>query len=253
MVSDVGPHYDAEFYTTFSDGSRASAAVIVPLVNQLVQPASVLDVGCGTGAWLAEWTRDGVTDVLGVDGDYVARAAMQIDQAKFRAVDLRNPLSLDRRFDLVESLEVAEHLDEACADQFVQSLVRHADTVLFSAAIPGQGGIHHVNEQWPSYWINRFNREGYKLFDIIRPIIWADARIETWYRQNVLLFSRTLALPATATCIDLVHPELWRGRQGPPALTLRQVAKALPAATGKAVRYRRNRAIARVRSRLRNS
>jgi SAM-dependent methyltransferase len=248
MVSDLRHHYDAGFYSTFSDGAQSSAAVIVPLVMQFVQPVSVLDVGCGTGAWLAEWKRAGVADILGVDGQHVDRAALQIEADSFRAVDLRGPFSLDRRFDLVQSLEVAEHLDEACADQFVRSLARHADTVLFSAAIPGQGGVHHVNEQWPSYWIDRFDREGFSVFDVVRPMIWTDARVETWYRQNIFLFSRTLALPSATTCTDMVHPELWQARRSSPPLTLRQLTRALPAATVKAVKHRRNRAIAKMRA-----
>jgi hypothetical protein len=164
------------------------------------------------GTWLAEWVSRNVTDVLGVDGDNVDRPAMQIQSGNFRPTDLRSPFWLGRRFSLVESLEVAQDLAESCVDDFVKSLARHADTVLFSAAIPGQGGAHHVNEQWPSYWVTKFSHVGLMLFDVIRPNIWADRRVDWWYRQNILLFSKGPAFDVHDTCIDLVHPEYWEAR-----------------------------------------
>jgi hypothetical protein len=173
--------------------------------------------------------------VLGVDGDYVDRASLRIAADKFVAADLREPLSLDRKFDLVQSLEVAEHIDGARADVFVESLTRHGDVVLFSAAIPGQGGNGHVNEQWPSYWIGKFADAGFTLYDAIRPRIWNDSRVEVWYRQNTLLFSRERVFDGagSGTGPDLVHPELWGAQVGlwqHPYLLLRGFPGALRAA-----------------------
>jgi SAM-dependent methyltransferase len=199
--------------------------VVIPLINKLVQPNSVLDVGCGVGTWLAEWERQGVTDIVGLDGDYVDRTALQIDPGKFTPTDLAKNFSLRRTFDLVECLEVAEHLHESCADKFIECLTTHGDIVLFSAAIPGQGGTHHVNEQWPSYWAERFFRAGFRLYDVIRPLIWTDSSVEWWYRQNVLIFSKSRAFGTTDTPLDLVHPEVWleRTRQPPSAHVLRAI------------------------------
>jgi SAM-dependent methyltransferase len=248
MTSDLSTYYDASFYEEYQGGSRASAAAVVPIVNQLVQPTSVLDVGCGIGAWLVQWTSEGVTDILGVDGEHVDPTALQIARTSFQEVDLRNPLSLNRKFDLVQSLEVAEHLDDVLADQFVRSLTSHGDTILFSAAIPGQRGFHHVNEQWPSYWVSRFAREGFKVFDIIRPVIWSDSRVDIWYRQNTLLFSRTLTLSDNSACLDIVHPGLWQGRQDPSGFTLRELARAMPSAAKAAAKSYGVRARAKLRS-----
>ena len=202
-------NYNSGFFQDISGASRTSASVVVPIVRELVKPVSVLDVGCGVGTWLAEWVSQGVTDILGLDGDYVDRAAFQIAPDNFVSTNLQNRVSLDRKFDLVESLEVAEHIDEAYADLFVESLTSHGDVILFSAAIPGQGGTHHVNEQWPSYWIEKFARVGFKPYDVIRPLIWTDSRVSVWYRQNIILFSKDRAFSDTETCADLVHPEKW--------------------------------------------
>jgi SAM-dependent methyltransferase len=246
MTDTLKQYYDDSFFVGQADASRASATVVVPIVNEIVQPCSVLDVGCGVGGWLAEWQSNGVGDVCGVDGDYVDRAGLQIDPALFMPTDLEKPFSLGRRFDLAQCLEVAEHLDAASASTLVQSLAQHSDTVLFGAAIPGQGGAHHVNEQWPSYWVEMFAREGFRAFDVVRPLIWDDTRVQVWYRQNMLLLSRVREFTVSSKVLDLVHPGLWSDH-APTHLwvdhepTLRQIAEYLPNAVVTAARSRLNR------------
>jgi Methyltransferase domain len=196
---------------------------VVPVVNKLLQPTSVLDVGCGVGVWLDEWDSAGVSDVQGVDGNYVDRKALHIPLDKFTPADLQQSFSLGRKFDLVQTLEVAEHLDEAYADTFVESLTRHSDTILFSAAIPGQGGTHHVNEQWPSYWAKKFAEAGYTAYDVIRPQIWDDPKIKVFYRTNTLLYARGRVFEGAEARLDLVHPDMWDN----PGLILSLAPKAL--------------------------
>jgi SAM-dependent methyltransferase len=208
--------YGPGFYISQRDESRRSAAVIVPIVMGLTAPRSVLDVGCGVGTWLSEFAERGA-EVQGVDGEHVAASMTQIDPEKILRRDLSRPLALGRRFDLVVSLEVAEHIPAVAAAAFVRSLIQHGDTVLFSAAVPHQGGTGHVNEQWPSYWVSKFERHGYQVLDLIRPSIWHDSRVSFWYRQNVMLFasSESAARLVEATrgwqrmpVLDIVHPEL---------------------------------------------
>lgn len=215
--------YDSAFYDVQSDGSYRSARKIVPLVLERVRAASVLDVGCGVGTFLRVFTEHGVADVQGLDGDYVPRDRLRIDPARFQGRDLGQPFDLGRRFDLVMSVEVAEHLEDAKADLFVENLCRHGDVVLFSAAIPDQGGTHHVNERWPSYWIAKFAARGYQVYDLLRPLIWADGEVEYWYRQNCLVFANPAGLaanPALAAAVaglpagapDLVHPAMFQAK-----------------------------------------
>jgi hypothetical protein len=61
--------------------------------------------------------------------------------------------------------------------------------VLFSAAIPFQGGTHHLNEQWPDYWAALFKNHDYVPIDCIRRGIWGNQQVEWYYAQNVLLFA----------------------------------------------------------------
>ena len=195
-------------------GSYRSACVVVPLVRALMPVRSVCDVGCGVGAWLRCWREHGVEDVLGIDGDYVDREELMIPAANFRPSDLRQPVRCDRRFDLVMSMEVAEHLPQDRATGFVTDLAALAPVVLFSAAVPGQGGTEHINERWQDYWASLFDQAGFATFDVLRPLIWDDDGVEFWSRQNMLLFCRRDAIaaypaltaaPATMP-LSLVHP-----------------------------------------------
>src|ERR671925_1539421 len=139
--------YSPGFYEQQQEGSLRSARRVLPHLVQLVSPRSVVDVGCGVGTWLKAAMELGVEDILGLDGDYVDRAMLQIPSAQFTPVDLTRPFRLPRTFDAALSLEVAEHLPESSAVDFVESLASLSNVILFSAAIPGQMGEHHVNEQ----------------------------------------------------------------------------------------------------------
>jgi SAM-dependent methyltransferase len=209
--------YTSDYYAALREGARRSARVIVPLVLGLVPARGVIDVGCGQGTWLSVFAEHGVADVYGIDGDYVDRSRLEIPTERFRPHDLTRPLELDRTFDLAVSLEVAEHLPAGAVDDFVASLIRLAPVVLFSAAAPHQGGEHHVNEQWPAYWAERFARHGFLPVDCLRRRIWASQDVEWWYAQNTFLYverNRLASDPALRReyetagplALPLVHP-----------------------------------------------
>jgi len=171
-----------------------SAAVVVPLILQHYRPSSVADIGCGRGAWLVEWRRAGVADWLGVDGDYVPKAGLLVPPDHFLTQDLTSHFDLGRKYDLVISLEVGEHIPPLATDIFVDNLCAHADAILFSAAVPGQGGTSHVNEQTYDFWRQRFAARGYRLFDFVRPKLVSHREVEPWYRYNSLFFARGTAV-----------------------------------------------------------
>lgn len=206
--------YNESFYLGQQDGSLRSAQIIVPLVLSLFPSKSVVDFGCGTAGWLKEFERHGVGDYLGIDGDHVSRRLLRIPVERFRPVDLRALTDLGRRFDLACSLEVAEHLPEDRAKPFVAGMVKAAPVILFSAAIPLQGGTDHVNEQPQSYWAKLFAEHGYVALDCIRPVVYDDRRIDWWYRQNILMFCLPDKTPAGRKTIqapydiDRIHPEM---------------------------------------------
>jgi len=163
--------------------------VVVPVVLRYLTPHSVIDVGCGRGAWLRALAECGVTEIAGLDGQYVDRSRLLIDPAQFAALDLRRVEAVTGRYDLALCLEVAEHLPPESGAPLVEALTRVASVILFSAAIPGQGGAQHVNEQWPAFWHHLFADRGYRALDAIRPCIRADPLVDWWYRQNLLVYA----------------------------------------------------------------
>lgn len=212
--------YTEEYFMEAVKGARKSAGVVVPLVLQLLQPRSVVDVGCGSGEWLSAFREHGIRELLGIDNSAASERFAHETGTQFLKFDLARPFALERRFDLVVSLEVAEHLPPENAETFITSLTKLGPVVLFSAAIPNQGGVNHLNEQWPEYWAQLFHNEGFDVADPFRRQIWHNSAVEVWYAQNTLLFIENGYLKtnqelqrevarATDNQLGLVHPRLY--------------------------------------------
>lgn len=197
--------YPEEYYNT-----RSAEAVLAMLV-QMFHPASVLDVGCGNGSWLTVAKQLGIGDVLGVDLHEELPQSWPLEARAYRRQDLSQPFDLGRQFDLILCLEVAEHLPPEAAETLVESLARHGSRIVFSAAIPRQGGEGHIHEKEPGYWQALFNQRGYRTFDDIRPRIWSNQTVCWWYRQNMFLAIREELSGARLSEVipHLVHPELF--------------------------------------------
>lgn len=220
-AASEGHKYQSDFYEYINAGSLASARVVCPMVSSWLKPESVLDVGCGAGAWCRVWSESGVSEVVGTDGAYVDKSALLIPSSSFVSQDLAQSFDLKRKFSLVTSLEVAEHIAAPSASTFAENLARHGDVILFSAAVPGQGGEFHVNEQPLGYWKRHFEALGFQCFDPLRPAIVQDTRVEPWYRYNTLLYVRGEALERLPSAIAShavlgepaeMAPLTWRAR-----------------------------------------
>lgn len=226
--------YDHQFFETVDRTAAGSADALIPHLAREFLPRSVLDVGCGRGMWLARWRHHGAGEVFGVDGPYIDPERLAIPASSFRAQDLAQPFSLDRSFDLVQSLEVAEHVGERHAETFVDNLVRHGSLVLFSAALPGQGGEHHINEQPLEYWRRKFAARCYEAFDFLRPRIHLDRAIHACYRFNCLVYAHRDRIAALPAAIRSAHVPADRELPDylPPALKLRySLTRCLPQPT----------------------
>ena len=209
--------YDREFFLNLRGSSLQAARVVIPLVLDILKPRRAIDVGCASGAWLAALRENGVEDVWGIDGDYLDADLLLVPPERILRRDLAANWKVDFQSDLVISLEVAEHLPSSSAAGFVASLAALGPVILFSAAIPGQGGYCHINEQWPEYWARFFAALGYVGVDCIRPQIWNNPTVSFWYRQNILLYVRETCIPAyprlaeraSVLPLALVHPDLY--------------------------------------------
>ncbi len=207
--------------TKEEEKNRNSALAIFNILSNYVRPKSVLDVGCGLGTWLAVAKSLGITELQGLEGSWLDRSKLAIDQSLVAQIDLENGFKLNRRFDLTICLEVAEHLSPSASDLLVTSLTQHSDIILFSAAIPYQGGHHHVNEQFPEYWSLLFRKHGFHPIDALRPRIWDNKEVLWWLRQNILLFANDSAFHSYENLVaerlvprplSVVHPDVYLSR-----------------------------------------
>jgi len=217
--------YTGKFYSQREGKTRYAASRIL---SQVIKehfdeiPQTVVDVGCGTGVWLSVAENLGVSETLGIEGTWLPVeefiASGKLDKCNFTE-SLSNYQK--QKKDLCLSMEVAEHLPESYAEEFVKNLVEFSDVVLFSAAVVGQGGRHHVNEQPLSYWADLFSHFGYYALDSIRPEIWGDKNIPFWYRQNTVIFTQNKRLikkynlDNQSKILDAIHPELFENYRYP--------------------------------------
>jgi SAM-dependent methyltransferase len=208
-------------FAQIHDRLQYAAGRILEIVERHLKVASALDVGCGAGDFLFQARKRGVADVFGIEGEWADGSPFLLEPDRRRLCDLEQPFDLGRKYDLVITLEVAEHLSARAAGGFVESVTRHGDFVLFSAAIPHQGGINHVNEQWPAYWAAQFAARGFGCHDFIRWEIWEDELLPFYYRQNLFLYARKTAVeqgdgrivapfPPSPKLVPVVHPTLYR-------------------------------------------
>lgn len=199
--------YDAAFYTENARIGLESAEIMLPAVLEVTRATNVIDIGCGSGAWLSVAKAHGCT-VKGIDRN-TPDSHLLIDSTEFERRDLTEGVDCTG-YDLAMCLEVAEHLPESSAKALVNGLCK-ARFVLFSAAIPGQRGVDHINEQWSTWWEPFFEANGYDGSSALRWRFWTDRRIANFYRQNVLVFADWNDLDraelAYSPVVDVVHPE----------------------------------------------
>lgn len=193
--------------------------MIAPIIYNLVKPTSIIDIGCGVGTFLYAFKSLNVKKVHGVDGAWVNSELLEryLTEDEFTRADLSKPFVSNEKYDLVLCLEVAEHIKEEDSENLIQTLVNAGDLILFSAAVPYQSGQNHVNEQWPTYWKQKFSRFGYQLIDTVRQRFWNMDMPEFWYKQNVFFVVKEaciskysfLANHVGGDTLDLIHPDLY--------------------------------------------
>lgn len=206
--------YSPTFYLEISETAEISRDEIFTALFDLYRirkksklPITVLDIGCGIGEWGRNIEKFNCL-YKGVDFK-IPQDRLLIPLENYLEHDMRTSLELEEKPDMLLCLEVAEHIEAEFAGSFVKNLcdlVNPEGVIVFSAAIPHQGGVNHVNEQWQSYWQKLFAENGFFADISLRNIIHQNADIDIWYRQNIIIY-RTK--PADLGPIDFVHPKMY--------------------------------------------
>ncbi|MEI9998361.1 MAG: class I SAM-dependent methyltransferase [Verrucomicrobiota bacterium] len=232
--------------------SRAlsSARVTLGILWRYYAPQSVIDVGCGAGAWMKAAAELGAERVQGLDGAGVTKEQAVVPFDQIRPLDLGQPFSLPETFDLAICVEAAGRLRPSRSVGFIKDLAKLARVVVFSAAAPCQDDGRHINAQWPEHWAALFRQEGYVALDFLRSQLWNNPEVDWWHAQNAILYVKEdhfLDLPSfqelrhhqVVRPLSLVHPALLEEAQQP---TLQEACfKILPRSLWRAVSSRRER------------
>lgn len=237
-------YYNDNFYLNQVSQSLDSARFYAEILTELIRVDSIIDIGCGRGAWLAAFDEKIQHDCyfMGVEGPWNKRSDMVIKNLNFLQIDLNeiDQLNLDRKFSLCISVEVLEHLLPKTTEMFINKLCESSDVVLFSAAYKNQGGINHINERVHSDWFKFFERNSYEVYDLFREKLWDNQAIQVWHRQNIFLYVRnhsdvSLMLKSKGikpmvnpSFMNCVHPELYSKRISFSGFIKYKVMKFLP-------------------------
>lgn len=213
LFKKIPPQYDADFYGDAYAVSHASAELYLKVLQGIYDAKSVVDVGAGVGAWSHAAVNLGKA-VVSIDGEWVEKLDKPCRSLNYVYQDLNYQVQLDCASDLAICVEVAEHLMPERSESFVADLCNLARVVIFGAALPRQGGSGHINCRPHSFWIDQFDRRGFSVLDVFRPVFWYDGRVGPWYAQNTYLFVHRSVLtkfkvaPPKPTLVDVYHPRV---------------------------------------------
>lgn len=161
--------------------TNMDAAVLDYLIT-CFRVTSMVDLGCGTGGMVDAAIQRGLT-AYGIDGDPALEGNRRIVQHDYT----RGPYYLIPAPDLIWCVEFAEHVAQPCEGNWLATL-QGARVLLFSAAVPGQGGWHHVNEQPSSYWVDRLVATGWQIH--LEATAWVQANATDRYVRAGMVFVR---------------------------------------------------------------
>lgn len=240
--------YSDEFYINQVGKAYHSARAYFELINLIFLPRSIVDVGCGRGAWLqafSDWYPDGDRSCIpmyGVDGPWNSKDKLLLKSAEYITADLNKlgSLGLKLKVDILISVETAEHIYAKSTESFIETLCQMSDIIIFSGAFKDQGGLYHFNERLHSDWANHFLSNNFSVYDFFRPSLWGRDDVSYWYQQNVFLYVRNgtkyqellkekgIMPVKNIRFLDCVHYEAFRARSTMVGFFKQMAQKKLP-------------------------
>lgn len=218
--------------------------VLKPVFNILGVPASLLDIGGGAGSWCATAKDLGVQRVCLVDACPPNQVIPELSHDEQVQANLEAGIPNMGRFDLAICIEVIEHLTDDAANRLIGQMASCTNFVLFSAAIPGQGGIGHISERFHDYWHAKFSLFQFETYDVVRPMLISSSDIASIHRQNLFLYAKkgcahSLAdLPQICEDMELIRAEHLKSLYNKEPIDLRTALGAIPNALTRTIKRR---------------
>jgi hypothetical protein len=169
-----------------ADEERPWARRLALWIKHELEPKSVLDIGCGPGIYV-DSLRDIGVDAVGIDIDDRVHGKQHLTYQSLFDIT-------DESAEVVLCMEVAEHIDPELEDQVVEQVVSTVgNTLIWTAAAVGQGGIGHINCKDKEIWAEKITAAGLtRNFKKEKELInFAQAGYRMgWFVNNLLYFER---------------------------------------------------------------
>ncbi len=185
--------YSLNYYKQINEEEGEQARRLADILIWKYDPQSVIDIGCATGLYLKPFLDLGIK-VTGVDNapHAISDKVLQIPRQAILLRDITKQ-SIKKRADLAICLEVLEHIPAQGAPAAITHLIETSDTIIFSAAQPGQGGEGHINCQPKEYWQGIFDAKGFKrdqIDELYLRIIIASGYHMGWLINNLMVLKK---------------------------------------------------------------
>lgn len=188
-------NYDERYFKWHRDNTRDYAIKTMNWYIQEFKPKSIIDYGCGIGAYLESALINDIYDIKGFDigGDNVKKFTDEAVIKYIEYTDCTKPIST-KYYDCVISLETGEHIETESSEQFVKNIcnsTKRDGVIIFSAAQPGQSGTGHINCQEKIFWKERFLFNSFVYDDLLTEYItdnWSRLGAPIYIKNNLMIF-----------------------------------------------------------------
>lgn len=170
--TSYGHHFDGGIYNG-----------IVSLIEKFGM-TNVVDFGCGMGDYIKRIMDLGYK-CEAYDGN---PNTPSLTNGIGKVLDFSEKFNLNRKFDLVMSLEVGEHIPKEYENIYINNICNHSNNyILISWAIIGQSGDGHVNCQNNDYVIKEMDKNGFE-YDELNSINLRNLTTNAWWFKNTIMF-----------------------------------------------------------------
>lgn len=194
--------YSTSFYDSVDERALRTGFRVFEILREVKSESTgrISDFGCGSGAFLRAARESGLFDqFVGYDLEssihYVQKS---MPWADLRVMDFCASNFIPDKSEWAICTEVLEHLPLSCALQLFDRVLGACNVAIFSAAQPGQGGTHHINEQPLTFWLEKARINGFQVFDVFRERLLDSDGVPRFYAHNLFLLVRQGSLPELA-------------------------------------------------------